>query len=84
MRHNPRLVITRSLLTQALRALERTNRQWVACGVDTSRRQDGVDWLGRPLLSEWNPSQSALLISRTPALRIVVQSPVAVLLPAPG
>jgi hypothetical protein len=59
MRHNPRLVITRSLLTQALRALERTNRQWVACGVETSRRQDGVDWLGRPLLSEWNPSQSA-------------------------
>jgi hypothetical protein len=79
MRHNPRLVITRSLLTQALRALERTNRQWVACGVETSRRQDGVDWLGRPLLSEWNPSQSALLISRTPALGIVAQSPVAVL-----
>jgi hypothetical protein len=74
-----RLVIPGAVLQQAIRALERSQADWLACTVERASRQSGEDWLTRGLARGRQLPDPALVVARTPVLPVAFASPTAVL-----
>jgi hypothetical protein len=74
-----RLVIPGAVLQQAIRALERSHADWLACTVERASRQSGEDWLTRGLARGRQLPDPALVVARTPVLPVAFASPTAVL-----
>lgn len=79
MNHQARLVIPGAVLQQAIRALERSQSDWLACTVERASRQSGEDWLMRGLARGGQLPAPALVLARTPVLPAAFASPTAVL-----
>jgi hypothetical protein len=77
--HQARLVIPGAVLQQAIRALERSQADWLACTVERASRQSGEDWLTRGLARGRQLPNPALVVARTPVLPVAFASPTAVL-----
>jgi hypothetical protein len=74
-----RLVIPGAVLQQAIRALERSQADWLACTVECVHCQSGEDWLTRGLARGRQLPNPALVVARTPVLPVAFASPTAVL-----
>ena len=79
MNRQARLVIPGAILQQAIRALERSQADWLACTVERMRRQSGEDWLTRGLARGEQLPDPALVVARVPVLPVAFASPTAVL-----
>ena len=79
MNPQARLVIPGAVLQQAIRALERSHADWLACTVERASRQSGEDWLTRGLARGRQLPDPALVVARTPVLPVAFASPTAVL-----
>jgi hypothetical protein len=82
--HQARLVIPGAVLQQAIRALERSHADWLACTVERASRQSGEDWLTRGLANGAALPNPALILARTPVLPAALDLPAAVLYVARG